>query len=75
MLSKECKYVVKEKRCLSILLTTFKFLLMIMIEKILMKKNLMKKILMKEIVMKNIKYRICLAFLFLTSQIKNIYHS
>ena len=41
----ELKYAVKEKRRLSQLLTTCKFLLM----KILMKKILMKKILMKKI--------------------------
>ena len=38
ILLEECKYVVKEKRFLSILLTIYKFLL-ILIEKILMKKT------------------------------------
>ena len=59
----ECKYVVKKKRCLSILLTTYKFL-MILIEKVLMKKTLLKIILRKKNLMKKIKYRICL-FLYL----------
>ena len=51
-LLEECKYVVKGKKCLSILLTTQK-LLLILIEKILVKKILMMKILMMKI-----KYRI-----------------
>ena len=44
----QCRYAVKQKRCLSIILTTEKFLLLILIEKILMKKFPMKKILMKK---------------------------
>ena len=47
------KYI-KEKRCPSILLTTQKFLLMVLIEKILMKKTLIRKILMKKIEHRNI---------------------
>ena len=54
----ECKYVVKEKRGLSILQTTKKFL-PILIEKILMKKFPMKKILMRKI-----EYIMCLVFVF-----------
>ena len=41
-LLEECKQVLKE-RCLSLLMTTQKFLLMILIKKILMEKILMKK--------------------------------
>ena len=40
----ECKYAVKEKRCLNILLMKLKFPLMILIKTILMKKIRMKKI-------------------------------
>ena len=43
VLLKHVTMLLKKKRCLSILLTTWKFLL-ILIEKILMKKILMKKI-------------------------------
>ena len=44
VLLEECKYVVQEKKCPSILLTVQKFPLMILMKKILMKKLLMKKI-------------------------------
>ena len=53
----QCRYAVKQKRCLSIILTTEEFLLLILIEKILMKKLPMKKILMKKILIKKVKYR------------------
>ena len=39
----ECKYVVKEKRRLNLLLTTWKFLLMILMKKIRMKRIIYKK--------------------------------
>ena len=45
----ECKYVVKEKRHLNILLAMKKFLLMILMKKVIVKKVLMNKILMKKI--------------------------
>ena len=67
----ECKYAVKEKKILSLLLMILKFLIerilmkkflikktlmeKILMKKIQMKKNLMKKILMKKILMKKIK--------------------
>ena len=41
-------------------------------EEILIKKILIKKILMKKILMKKIKYRTCLVFIVLMSQIKNV---
>ena len=41
----ECKYIVKKKRCLNILLTTYKF--------VLTKKSLIKKILVKKNLIKN----------------------
>ena len=68
VLLEECKYVVQERKCPSILLTVQKFPLMI----------LMKKILMKKLLMKKIKYwknysRICLAFIFLMSQMIHPY--
>ena len=68
VLLEECKYVVQEKKCPSILLTVQKFPLMI----------LMKKILMKKLLMKKIKYwknysRICLAFISLMSQMIHPY--
>ena len=56
----ECKYIVKEKRWASVLLTTQKFIL-ILIEKILMKKFPMKKILAY-----NLKYNLNLNVLLLT---------
>ena len=46
----KCKYVIKEKRCINILLATYKFFLMrkiLMNNKILIKKNLMSKIIAK----------------------------
>ena len=49
----ECKYVAKKKRFLSILLTIWKFLL-ILIEKIRKKKIVIKKLLMNKILMKKI---------------------
>ena len=49
----ECKYVVKQKKCLSLLLK----LLLILIEKISMKK---------------ISYSMCLVFIFLMSQMKQV---
>ena len=50
----ECRYVNKRKKCLSILLTTQKFLLVFLMKKLLMKEFLMKKILMEKIKYKKI---------------------
>ena len=51
-----------------------KFLLLILIKKILRKRILMKKILIKKILMKKSKYRMCLVFIFLISQMKKWYY-
>ena len=48
---------------------TDEIILTILMKKILMKKILVKKILLKEILMKKIKFRMCLGFTFLMSQI------
>ena len=63
MFSEQCKYVVTEKRMTEYITDDIEFLLMILIKKILIKNILMKKILMKKI-----KYRMCLVFIFLISQ-------
>ena len=44
----KCKYVAKDKKRLSMLLTTEKFHLMLLIEEILIIKVIVKKILMKK---------------------------
>ena len=56
----ECKYVVKEKRCLSTLETKKKTLM----KKMLINKILIKKITMRKILRKKIKYRMRLVFIF-----------